>query len=103
MQQLVLFLHTLICIGLIVLILIQHGKGADVGATFGGGASQTIFGSQGSGSFLLKITGLLAALFFVTSLILTYMTSHGVKQSGFQLPVSTTIPATQPEQPIKSK
>ena len=65
--------HVLLTISLIVLVLIQRGKGADMGAAFGSGASNTMFGSQGSASFLTRTTGLVAALFFVTSLSLAYM------------------------------
>lgn len=72
MEQIVLTLHVVISIILIALILIQQGKGADAGASFGSGASQTIFGSQGSGSFITKITALFVTLFFVTSLSLGY-------------------------------
>ncbi len=67
MQPLMLIFHMLIACILIVLILIQHGKGADMGASFGSGASQTLFGSSGALPFLVKITGILAALFFASS------------------------------------
>lgn len=66
-EQIILIVHVLAAIGIIALILIQQGKGADMGASFGSGASQTIFGSEGSGNFLTKSTSLLAALFFATS------------------------------------
>lgn len=69
-------MHVIISIALIALVLIQQGKGAELGATFGSAASQTVFGSQGSGSFLLKLTGLLALLFFITSLSLGYLAGH---------------------------
>jgi preprotein translocase subunit SecG len=75
MEQIILVLHVIACIGLVGLILIQQGKGAEVGASFGSGASQTIFGSAGSGSFITRITGIFAAVFFITSLTLGYM-SH---------------------------
>jgi preprotein translocase subunit SecG len=73
MQQLVLALHVVISLILIALILLQQGKGAEAGASFGSGASQTIFGSQGSGSFITRITALFVTLFFVTSLSLGYL------------------------------
>ncbi|PJD94579.1 MAG: preprotein translocase subunit SecG [Legionella sp.] len=75
MYQLILMIHVLVAITLIGLVLIQHGKGADVGAAFGSGASNTVFGSQGTGSFLFKLTGGLALTFFVTSLALSYIIS----------------------------
>lgn len=82
MQQLILVLHVLVAVAIVALVLIQHGKGADVGAAFGAGASNTMFGSQGSTSFLMKVTALCAAIFFVTSLGLGYLNSHAVKRQG---------------------
>lgn len=70
LQTLVMFVHVIAVIALIALVLIQHGKGADAGAAFGGGASQTVFGSQGSTGFLTKMTAALALVFFVTSFAL---------------------------------
>lgn len=76
MQALILVLHVLVAVFLITLVLMQHGKGADAGASFGAGASSTVFGSQGSTPFLMKITALLAFVFFMTSLGLAYMAAH---------------------------
>ncbi|SFT51076.1 preprotein translocase subunit SecG [Halomonas saccharevitans] len=76
MQVAILMTHVAIAIALVVLILLQQGKGAEAGAAFGGGASQTVFGSRGSGNFLAKFTGLLAAAFFATSLTLAYFASQ---------------------------
>ena len=84
LQQFLVLMHVIISIALIALVLIQQGKGAELGATFGSAASQTVFGSQGSGSFLLKLTGLLALLFFVTSLSLGYLAGHTVRQDPIQ-------------------
>lgn len=67
--------HVLLALALIVLILLQHGKGADAGAAFGSGASSTVFGSQGSGSFMSRATKWLAILFFITSGTLAYLAS----------------------------
>ncbi|RMF19380.1 MAG: preprotein translocase subunit SecG [Gammaproteobacteria bacterium] len=69
-ETLVVAVHVLLSIGLIALILIQHGKGADAGAAFGSGASQTVFGASGSASFLQRLTSWLAVLFFATSIAL---------------------------------
>ncbi len=69
-------IHVVLTISLIVLVLVQRGKGADVGAAFGSGASSTVFGSQGSASFLTRATAVVATLFFVTSLTLVYMSGH---------------------------
>ncbi len=68
--------QVLIALSIIGLVLIQHGKGADAGAAFGGGASGTVFGSRGSGNFLSRTTAILAALFFANSLFLAWMTAH---------------------------
>lgn len=75
-------LQVIISVSLIGLVLIQHGKGADAGAAFGAGASGTVFGAKGSANFLSRSTAALAAAFFITSLALAYMVSHGGNQSG---------------------
>jgi preprotein translocase subunit SecG len=72
MQTILTVVHLFLAIGLIGLILIQHGRGADAGAAFGSGASATVFGARGSGSFLSRTTAILAALFFVTSVVMAY-------------------------------
>lgn len=72
----------LLSIALIALILMQHGKGADAGAAFGGGASGTVFGSKGAGNFLTRTTGVLAAAFFINCLALAYIISHRSAPSG---------------------
>jgi len=69
----VLSVHVIVAALMIGLILIQHGKGADAGAAFGSGASGTVFGSKGSGSFLTRSTAMLATAFFITSLTLAYL------------------------------
>jgi preprotein translocase subunit SecG len=73
MQALILIIHILVAISLIALVLLQHGKGADAGAAFGSGASNTMFGSTGSLPFLIKVTAVLAAIFFASSMALSYM------------------------------
>lgn len=70
-EPLILTLHILICIFLVVVILLQAGKGADIGATFGAGGSQSLFGARGAATFLSKLTTVAAILFLVTSLSLT--------------------------------
>lgn len=104
MQQLILTFHVLACVSLIILVLLQQGKGAEMGASFGSGASQTVFGSQGSGSFLLKITGGLAAIFFATSLILGYLASDAHPRQAERALVSVpTVPvSTDPAAQIPS-
>ena len=72
MQTLVLVLHVLAAATIIVLVLLQHGKGADMGAAFGSGSAGSLFGSAGAANFLSRTTAVLAAVFFVSSLALTY-------------------------------
>ncbi|MBN9230635.1 MAG: preprotein translocase subunit SecG [Legionella sp.] len=95
MYQLILIIHVLVAIVLIGLVLMQHGKGADIGAAFGSGASNTLFGSQGTGGFLFKLTGALALTFFVTSLLLSYMVSVQYKRAEqIIVPQQTTVPTS---------
>lgn len=75
MYSFILFIHVIICVVLLTLVLIQRGKGSDIGASFGAGASNTVFGAAGSTSFLVKLTGLFGILFFATSLALGVMAS----------------------------
>ncbi|OGI45026.1 MAG: preprotein translocase subunit SecG [Candidatus Muproteobacteria bacterium RBG_16_65_31] len=77
MKELVLIIHILVAVALIGLVLVQHGKGADMGAAFGGGASATLFGARGSANFLTRLTAGLAAVFFITSLVLAWMYGQG--------------------------
>ncbi len=93
MYQLILMVHVLVAVVLIGLVLIQHGKGADIGAAFGSGASNTLFGSQGTGGFLFKLTGGLAMTFFVTSLTLSYLVSTQYQKAEQQaIPQQTSVP-----------
>ncbi len=96
MYQLLLILHVMIAMAVIGLVLIQHGKGADIGAAFGSGASNTVFGSQGTGSFLFRLTGGLALAFFVTSLSLSsIVASHYQKERLQVLPHPTKAPESK--------
>ena len=80
-------IDVLLAASIIGLVLIQQGKGADVGAAFGSGASGTVFGSRGSASFMARVTAILAALFFANSLLLAYLASHRpVAESVIDLP-----------------
>jgi len=75
-NSILLVVQVLLSISLIVLILMQHGKGADAGAAFGSGASATVFGARGSGNFMTKATAAIAILFFITCLALAYLSSN---------------------------
>ncbi|WNZ55593.1 preprotein translocase subunit SecG [Microbulbifer sp. MKSA007] len=77
MEKLVLVVHVLTALGIIGLILLQQGKGAEAGASFGAGASQTVFGSQGSGNFFSRLTAIFATVFFVTSFGLAILAKQG--------------------------
>jgi len=72
---LLLTVHVIVAIAIIVLVLLQHGKGADVGAAFGSGSSGSLFGATGSANFLSRATSIVAAVFFLSSLGLTYFAS----------------------------
>ncbi|HWH39883.1 MAG TPA: preprotein translocase subunit SecG [Usitatibacter sp.] len=93
MQTLVLLVHVLAAVGIVVLVLLQHGKGADMGAAFGSGSAGSLFGSAGAANFLSRTTAILAAVFFATSLGLTYFSapskSGGVTQH-LDVPASKT-------------
>jgi len=80
--SLLLVVHILAALGVIGLVLVQHGKGADMGAAFGSGASGSLFGATGSANFLSRTTAVLATVFFVTSLSLAYLASSKPKTSG---------------------
>ena len=82
MQTILTIVQVILSLALIGLVLIQHGRGADAGAAFGSGASATVFGARGSGSFLSRATGILAALFFLTSMALAYYAAQGGKPAG---------------------
>jgi preprotein translocase subunit SecG len=81
-NSILLGLQVLLSISLIVLILMQHGKGADAGAAFGSGASATVFGAKGSGNFMTRATTLLAILFFIVCMSLAYVSSNRSKPQG---------------------
>lgn len=81
MYQFILLIHVMAAICLIALVIVQQGKGANMGATFSSGASQTVFGSRGSGSFLLKLTIGLVFVFFATSISLNYLSTQEYKQT----------------------
>jgi preprotein translocase subunit SecG len=93
MYQLVLLIHVLVSAFIVLLVLIQQGKGATMGAAFGSGASQTVFGSRGSGSFLFRLTMGCLAVFFVTSISLNYIAKQAYKEE--KIITMPAIPATK--------
>ncbi|MEZ4527579.1 MAG: preprotein translocase subunit SecG [Desulfobacterales bacterium] len=94
MSALLITVHIIVCIALIMIVLLQTGKGADMGAAFGGGGSQTLFGSTGASSFLSKATTWVAVIFMLTCLSLAYVSSH---RSGSSIMKDVEIPAAEPE------
>jgi preprotein translocase subunit SecG len=99
LETVVVVFHLLGALGVVALVLLQQGKGADAGASFGAGASNTVFGSQGSSTFLSKFTAILAACFFITSLGLGYFAkekSQEVSLQGLPNPAVLETPQQKP-------
>ncbi|WP_313085139.1 preprotein translocase subunit SecG [Pseudomonas sp.] len=99
LQTVVIVVHLLVAIGVVALVLLQQGKGADAGASFGAGASATVFGSQGSATFLSRFTAILAGVFFVTSLGLAFFATRQadqLSQAGLPDPAVLEVPASKP-------
>lgn len=94
METIVWSVHVLAAVVIIILVLMQQGKGADMGAAFGGGSSGSLFGASGSGNFMSRTTGIIAALFFVTSLSLTYMARDRTEDSGLMSGIGDRIEAS---------
>ena len=104
--------HVLIAAVIIGLVLLQHGKGADMGSGFGGGASGSLFGATGSANFLSRTTAVLAAIFFATSLALAYLATQKPREAGSvvdrappvqQKKAEPTKPQAEPEKPAPPK
>lgn len=99
---LALVVHVLAALGVIGLVLLQHGKGADVGAAFGSGASGSLFGATGSANFLSRTTAILAAVFFLSSLGLAYLANLKPKTSGSVVDTAPPVSAPASELPKPS-
>lgn len=105
MEQITLMVHLLVALALIALILLQRGKGSDIGASFGAGASQTLFGSAGSGNALTRMTAWLSAVFFISSFGLAVIADNRTADEddlGFELPVSAAMeePVMESDVPV---
>ncbi|MGD9132183.1 MAG: preprotein translocase subunit SecG, partial [Desulfobacterales bacterium] len=100
MSTILIIVHVIVCVALIMIVLLQTGKGADMGAAFGGGASQTLFGSTGASTFLSKATTGAAIVFMLTSLVLAYLSSHRTTDSIIK---STPAPVEQPATETQSE
>ena len=99
MSLLLIIIHVIVCIALIMIVLLQTGKGADMGAAFGGGSSQTLFGSTGASTFLTKATTAAAIIFMLTSLGLAYMSGN---KTGDSIMIDTKTPTEQHAEPEKN-
>lgn len=104
MHTIILTVHVIAGLSVIAFVLLQHGKGADMGAAFGSGASGSLFGATGSANFLSRATAFLAAVFFLTSLALSYIATASPRASGSVMdsaPVQTApaVPAPSPAAP----
>ena len=102
MKDIILVIDVLSAVGLVGLVLLQQGKGADMGAAFGGGASQSLFGARGSSSFLSRTTAILATVFFLSNMALAWVTTReqkeatSVTRSVTEAPVAPVAPAAAP-------
>ncbi len=100
LANMVLILHVIVAVTIVVLVLLQHGKGADMGAAFGSGSAGSLFGASGAANFLSRSTGVCAGIFFVTCLALTYFhapkTATGVMSGGVmqEMPAKTDAAKT---------
>ncbi len=93
MQTILVVFHLFLAMGLIGLVLMQHGKGADAGAAFGAGASGSVFGASGAANFLSRATAVIATLFFVTSLTLAWYAMQVTDQPGLMVDQEAPLPA----------
>ncbi|MDH5300446.1 MAG: preprotein translocase subunit SecG [Gammaproteobacteria bacterium] len=107
MDAVLLVIHVIISVALVALVLLQQGKGADMGAAFGAGASQTVFGSTGSGNFLSRTTAVLATSFFITSLALAYLATSGdgeaasvMERVTVSAPAAADVPVVPQDAPV---
>ena len=95
LQNFILAFHVIAAGAIVVFVLLQHGKGADMGAAFGSGSAGSLFGSSGSANFLSRMTAIVATLFFITSLVLTYIAAH----SGPSRSLMERVPAAPSQVP----
>ena len=102
-MNLAIAVHVLIALAIVGLVLLQHGKGADMGSGFGGGASASLFGATGSANFLSRTTAVLAALFFILSLALAYVATRKPADQGGGVIDAIRSKQTQPAKPEEKK
>lgn len=91
MESLLLVIHVIVALAIIGLIMLQQGKGAEMGASFGGGGSQTVFGAAGSGNFFSRMTAILVTVFFITSFVLAMIAQNKVEVDDLTVPSLETV------------
>jgi len=96
MQDYIIVIDIISAVGLVALVLLQQGKGADIGAAFGSGASQTLFGARGSANFLTRATAVLATIFFVANMTLAYLATQQTAPASVTRSVTTQEPVPPP-------
>lgn len=101
MSLLLVIVHIVVCVALIMIVLLQTGKGADMGAAFGGGSSQTLFGSTGASTFLSKATTGVAVVFMITCMSLAYLSTNRIS-SSIIMEDATPVGETTPETDVKT-
>ncbi len=94
MKDIILIIDVLSAVGLVALVLLQQGKGADMGAAFGGGASQSLFGARGSANFLSRTTAILATVFFLSNMALAWVTTREQRETASVTRSVTEAPTT---------
>lgn len=100
MSSFMIIIHIIVAVALVLIVLLQTGKGADMGAAFGGGSSQTMFGASGASTFMSRLTTIAAIIFMLTSLGLAYLSSHrGTKSVMSEMPA----PMTQQTEPARAE
>lgn len=103
LKSILVVVQILSAIAVIALVLVQQGKGADMGAAFGSGASGSIFGATGSSNFLSRTTAILAGIFFVATLAITYLGAHKTNDVGVLANPVSSVPSTEPAEKIAPK
>jgi preprotein translocase subunit SecG len=106
MYEILLVVYLIVALALVGMVLVQQGKGADMGSSFGAGASATVFGSSGAGNFMTKTTTILATVFFVLSIVLGNLTAGQIKKTdeweNLEAPAETVVPA-ESDVPVSSE
>ena len=95
LANILLVLHLLVAVAIVILVLLQQGKGADMGAAFGGGSSQSLFGARGSANFLSRTTSALVTVFFLSSMTLAYIYTRQSESSSLQGGASVVAPPAE--------